>query len=155
MDLAIVTVQRVGDVRKMKWSDIKDDKLFVAQEKTGMKIIIPVDVKLDTLSLSLRDIITRCENRVIKGETIISSDKGESFADKTLTKRFAKARDLANITWEGINPPPFHEIRSLASRLYEKEMGKEFSQKILGHKSAQTTDKYRDVRGSEWIETEV
>ncbi|HHL2708969.1 TPA: tyrosine-type recombinase/integrase [Yersinia enterocolitica] len=155
MDLAIVTGQRVGDVRKMKWTDIKDDKLFVEQEKTGMRIIIPFNVKLDTLSLSLRDIISRCENRAIKGETIISSEKGESFADKTLTKRFAKARDLANISWEGINPPPFHEIRSLASRLYEKEMGKEFSQKILGHKSAQTTDKYRDVRGSEWIEIEV
>lgn len=155
MDLAIITGQRVGDVRQMKWADIKDDKLFIEQEKTGMRIVIPFDVKLDTLSLSLRDIISRCENRPIKGETIISSEKGEAFADKTLTKRFARARDLANITWEGVNPPPFHEIRSLASRLYEKEKGEAFSQKILGHKSAQTTDKYRDVRGSEWIEIEV
>lgn len=152
MDLAIVTGQRVGDVRKMKWADIKDDKLFVEQEKTGMRLVIPLDLRIDTLSLSLRDIISRCEKRPVKGVTIISSEKGEPFADKTLTKRFARARDLASITWEGTNPPPFHEIRSLASRLYEKEKGKEFAQKILGHKSSQTTDKYRDVRGSEWIE---
>ncbi|CNI68207.1 integrase [Yersinia frederiksenii] len=152
MDLAIVTGQRAGDIRKMKWEDIKEDKLFIEQEKTGMKLMIPLDVRIDTLSLSLRDIISRCGNRAIKGETIISSEKGETFADKTISSRFTKARALADITWEGIDPPSFHEIRSLSARLYEKEKGKEFSQKILGHKSSQTTDTYRDVRSSEWIE---
>ncbi|PWC20883.1 integrase [Brenneria roseae subsp. roseae] len=48
------------------------------------------------------------------------------------------------------SPPPFHEIRSLIGRLYEKERGKKFAQKLLGHKSAKMTDKYLDSRGKEY-----
>ncbi|MBN3229412.1 tyrosine-type recombinase/integrase [Pectobacterium brasiliense] len=48
-------------------------------------------------------------------------------------------------------PPIFHEIRSLAGRLYDKERGKEFAQKLLGHKSAKMTEKYLDTRGKGYI----
>ncbi|WP_083764713.1 tyrosine-type recombinase/integrase [Sodalis glossinidius] len=58
-----------------------------------------------------------------------------------------------HLTWER-NPPPFHEIRSLAARLYTDEKGRDYAQKLLGHKSSEMTDKYRDVRGSEWAEIE-
>ncbi|MGE4684365.1 tyrosine-type recombinase/integrase [Yersinia enterocolitica] len=51
-----------------------------------------------------------------------------------------------------ISPPSFHEIRSLASRLYEAEYGKEFAQKLLGHKSMKMTDVYLDSRKNEWVE---
>ncbi|WP_315851103.1 tyrosine-type recombinase/integrase [Yersinia aldovae] len=49
-------------------------------------------------------------------------------------------------------PPSFHEIRSLASRLYEAEYGKEFAQKLLGHKSMKMTNVYLDSRKNEWVE---
>ncbi|WP_425288640.1 tyrosine-type recombinase/integrase [Yersinia enterocolitica] len=45
----------------------------------------------------------------------------------------------------------FHEIRSLAGRLYEKEKGKEFAMKLLGHKSEKMTNKYLDTRGKEYV----
>ena len=50
-----------------------------------------------------------------------------------LTRAFAEIRDSTGLKF-GPNPPPFHEIRSLASRLYEKERGEEFAQRLLGHK---------------------
>ena len=37
MLLAIVTGQRLGDISRMKFSDIWDDHLHVEQEKTGSK----------------------------------------------------------------------------------------------------------------------
>lgn len=49
-----------------------------------------------------------------------------------------------------VSPPTFHEIRSLAGRLYEKEKGKEFARNLLGHKSEKMTDKYLDARGKEY-----
>lgn len=41
MLLALVTGQRLGDISRMKFSDIWDDHLHVIQEKTGSKIAIP------------------------------------------------------------------------------------------------------------------
>lgn len=51
---------------------------------------------------------------------------------------------------EGKTPPTFHEIRSLASRLYNKQGIDD--QALLGHKSGTMTAAYRDVRGAEWVE---
>nr|WP_234809400.1 integrase [Candidatus Hamiltonella defensa] len=34
--------------------------------------------------------------------------------------------------------------------MHSDEKDKEFAQKLLGHKSANMTDQYRNSRGSEW-----
>jgi integrase len=68
----------------------------------------------------------------------------------SLTKKFVAARKQTGITFAD-SPPTFHEIRSLAGRLYEREKGKEFAMKLLGHKSVKMTDKYLDTRGKEYV----
>lgn len=75
----------------------------------------------------------------------------------TITQMFQKVRDELMLDGEmtvaaGKTPPSFHEIRSLAARLYTEQYGKEFAQALLGHKSALMTDLYRDIRGREWTE---
>ncbi len=67
-----------------------------------------------------------------------------------LTKAFVKARNASTLDL-GDNPPTFHEIRSLASRLYSMEKGEEFAQRLLGHKSALMTKKYLDLGGKEYV----
>jgi integrase len=52
-------------------------------------------------------------------------------------------------------PPTFHELRSLAARLYSEQHSADFSQAIPGHQSASMTAIYRDVRGAEWIEVKL
>ncbi|EKN5932277.1 integrase [Yersinia enterocolitica] len=42
-------------------------------------------------------------------------------------------------------------MRNLAGRLYEKEKGKKFAMKLLGHKSEKMTNKYLDTRGKEYV----
>ncbi|ERH71382.1 MULTISPECIES: tyrosine-type recombinase/integrase [Serratia] len=49
------------------------------------------------------------------------------------------------------SPPTCHEVRSLAVRLYEKERGKDFAQKLLGHSSETMTLKYLNTRGKEYV----
>ncbi|EME67634.1 integrase [Paramagnetospirillum caucaseum] len=69
----------------------------------------------------------------------------------SITAAFAEARDKTGLTWPaGKTPPTFHEIRSLAARLYAGQ-GID-AQALLGHKSPDMAALYRDLRGSEWIE---
>lgn len=67
-----------------------------------------------------------------------------------LTKKFVAARKASGLSFEE-SPPTFHEIRSLAGRLYEKERGKDFAQKLLGHSSETMTLKYLNTRGKEYV----
>ncbi|ONF73369.1 integrase [Salmonella enterica subsp. enterica serovar Typhimurium] len=62
-----------------------------------------------------------------------------------LTKTFVKARKASGVNFSN-NPPTFHEIRSLAGRLYKNEHGEVFAQKLLGHTSENTTKLYLDER---------
>lgn len=40
--LLYYTGQRIGDVLKMRWSDIRDGKIYVEQQKTGKELLIPM-----------------------------------------------------------------------------------------------------------------
>ena len=40
--LALFTGQRQGDVLQMKWSDVRDGVVSVVQEKTGVRVWIPI-----------------------------------------------------------------------------------------------------------------
>ncbi|MBJ9161783.1 tyrosine-type recombinase/integrase [Citrobacter farmeri] len=63
----------------------------------------------------------------------------------SLTKGFVKARKNSGESFSD-HPPSFHEIRSLSGRLHEDISGKDFVQKLFGHRSEKMTEKYLDVR---------
>jgi len=150
-EIALITGQRVSDIAKMKWSDIYDEKLHVEQKKTGFKVALPLGLSITALGLSLQDVIDRCHQRYRNCETIIATRTGSELIEDSISKAFTIARDKTGLKWEK-SPPSFHEIRSLAARLYSEERGSDFAQKVLGHKSQAMTAVYRDNRGSEWSE---
>ena len=155
MLLALVTGQRLGDISKMKFSDIWDDHLHVIQEKTGSKIAIPLSLRLNAINWSLRDVVARCRDYAVSPYlvhfflTTSQAERGAQVKSNTLTMNFSKARDLAEIDWGTGTPATFHEQRSLSERLY-KEQGID-TRKLLGHKTQQQTDRYHDDRGKSWI----
>ncbi|EPX9802322.1 site-specific integrase [Escherichia coli] len=155
MLLALVTGQRLGDISKMKFSDIWDDHLHVEQEKTGSKIAIPLSLRLNTINWSLRDIIARCRDYAVSlylvhfFRSTSQAERGAQVKSNTLTMNFSKARDLAGIDWGDGTPATFHEQRSLSERLY-REQGID-TQKLLGHKSPNQTARYHDDRGKDWV----
>lgn len=154
MLLALVTGQRLGDISKMKFSDIWDDHLHVIQEKTGSKIAIPLSLRLNAINWSLRDVVARCRDYAVSPFLIhffratSQAERGAQVKANTLTMNFSKARDLAEIDWGTGTPATFHEQRSLSERLY-KEQGID-TRKLLGHKTQQQTDRYHDDRGKDW-----
>lgn len=154
MLLALVTGQRLGDISRMKFSDIWDDHLHVIQEKTGSKIAIPLSLRLNAINWSLRDVVARCRDYAVSAYLVhffrstSQAERGAQVKANTLTMNFSKARDLARIDWGEGSPATFHEQRSLSERLY-KEQGLD-TQKLLGHKAQQQTDRYHDDRGKGW-----
>ncbi|HGF6064296.1 TPA: site-specific integrase [Escherichia coli] len=154
MLLALVTGQRLGDISRMKFSDIWDDHLHVVQEKTRSKIAIPLSLRLNAINWSLRDVVARCRDYAVSPYLVhffrstSQAERGAQVKSNTLTMNFSKARDLAEINWGEGSPATFHEQRSLSERLY-KEQGLD-TQKLLGHKTQQQTDRYHDDRGKGW-----
>ncbi|KNC11536.1 integrase [Pantoea sp. RIT-PI-b] len=155
MNLALLTGQRREDITRMKFSDISEGRLFITQGKTGHKLALPLSLKINELALSLESVIEACKKDNPSDSLIYSSvrrggRKAGPVAPDALTGSFAEAREASGLVF-GTNPPTFHEIRSLASRLYEVENGEDFAQRLLGHKNIAMTKKYLDSRGQEYV----
>lgn len=161
LKLALLSGQRREDIARWRPEDVRDGFLWVDQEKTGAKLKLPLTLSLDALSQTLGDVVAEClSSGVANPEAIVHARQfahrvypGKGLRPELLTKAFADARKSVDVG--GGNPPTFHEIRSLSGRLYEEQHGERFAQRLLGHKSAQTTAVYLDTRGSEWMNVDV
>jgi len=141
--LALITGQRRSDLVKMRFSDIWDDALHIKQHKTGTLIALPLDLTLDAISVSLRDLIEDCKSYTTKGETLLRKHNGESLGDASLSARFEITREKALGSIQ--HPPSLHECRSLSERLYRVQGIN--TMMLLGHKHQTMTDLYNDDRG--------
>ncbi|XBS71922.1 tyrosine-type recombinase/integrase [Acerihabitans sp. KWT182] len=128
-------------------------------KKNGARIAIPLTIRLRVLDLSLQQVIDKClidsrsDYLISSSSTKAGRNPGALNAD-SITKAFVRALKDSEINYED-SPPSFHEIKSLASRLYAAEYGMEFVQKLLGHKSMKMTSLYLDSRGTEWVEIQA
>lgn len=157
MNNALLTGQRREDIAGMRFVDYKEGWLFIEQGKTGHKLQQDGRIRLEAIGMSIDEAIKACRNRVISKYLIHhtrTSGKykaGDQVSPDGLSDAFATARDALGIkAAPGKTPPTFHEIRSLAERLYKKEYGQEFAQAIMGHKHAKMTAEYDDLRGGGW-----
>ena len=143
MTLALVTGQRRSDIAEMKKSNVKRNYLLVDQYKTGAKIALPIKLECKKIGTSLRDIIESTNN------DYLICHNNEKIKLNNITRQFSRLRDrvFSRDYWTG-TPTTFHEIRSLAERLYREQRIDTMT--LLGHKSQQMTDKYNDNRGREY-----
>ncbi|MFA6051527.1 MAG: phage integrase Arm DNA-binding domain-containing protein [Methylobacter sp.] len=137
---------------------VDGDFFHVLQQKTGALLRIPLALKLDILNMSLGDVIANCRKSGVLSKRLIHHDKnnfkhspGDPVHQNTISRGFQRARELTTLTWEGKNPPTFHEQRSLSERLYADQGGINTTI-LLGHKSAKMTAVYHDVRNADWLE---
>lgn len=156
MMLALVTGQRRDDIANMKFADYKDGYLHVAQGKSGGETKLQIDgaIRLAKIGVSVGEVVAACRDLIVSRHLVhytersIMAKPGDMVQGPRIAVAFQKARDKAGIVaTEGRTPPSFHEIRSLSERLYREEFGADFAQAMLGHKSAQMTSKYDDMRG--------
>lgn len=158
MMLALLTGQRIEDIVEMKFSDYKDGFLYITQGKTGYKLQQDGSIRLDAAGMTIAECIKQCRDRYISKFMVHHTRKsstcqpGEQVTSHGLSAAFTRARVDCEIValQSGGTPPTFHEIRSLAERLYKKQYGAEFAQAIMGHKHAKMTAEYDDLRGGGW-----
>lgn len=167
MLLGLVTAQRREDISLMEFSSISEGRLHVVQGKvkgkaagrTGTPLRLSLDIRLEAIGISIGDAIRQCRDDVVSRRLIHHTRRtthakpGDPVHRDTISRGFARARELSGVTWDG-PPPTYHEIRSLSARLYGAQ-GNVDVQALLGHKDASTTDVYRDARGHEWVDVGV
>ncbi|RXJ68710.1 integrase [Veronia nyctiphanis] len=155
--LGITTGLRRSDLCNLKFTDVKDDHLFVKLSKARgqTKLAFPLTLTSPLTDMTLADIIEMCRSTGIKSDYLLHQTgknaperRGKRILPNGLSMAFKELRDASGLSWDSPSPPSFHEIRSLAERIYS-EHGYD-TQTLLGHKTRKMTDRYHDARGSEY-----
>lgn len=149
--LALVTGQRRSDLEKMQFGDVWDDHLHVCQAKTGMRLAIPLGLRLDEIGVSVGEAIEACRKYAVNEDYLLRKHNGQPLGMASLSARFEEAREGALPVFASGHPPSLHECRSLSERLYRAQGINTMT--LLGHKHQAMTDVYNDDRGlsrGEW-----
>ncbi|RDH44653.1 integrase [Zooshikella ganghwensis] len=165
MDLAIITLQRRSDLLRLKFSDIKDGRLYLVQSKTekhGDCARLAIG-----LGPSLKKVIKRARCTGINSPLLIHKQpqriltgQGHWSAVKPdyLSRSFSKARDASGI-YENISKeilPTFHELRSLGGLLYEQQgWSKAQVRQLMGHTSDKMTEHYLKGHDTRWTQVDA
>ncbi|MGO1500792.1 MAG: phage integrase Arm DNA-binding domain-containing protein [Marinobacter sp.] len=161
MDLALITLQRRGDVARMKFESVSDGRLLVVQEKTEKYdtgyLAIAVGPKLDKVIKRCRDdvaspyLVHRRPERKIKDRA--GMDHWTQVKPQMITRSFAEARDESGL-FDNVpetERPTFHEIRALGIKSL-RDRGAD-PQKLAGHATAKMTNNYDSGHDEiRWVE---
>ena len=159
MLLALVSGQDLSTVGRWERSNQEGAYAVLTRGKTGVRIAIPLELRLNVIGLSLAEVIARCRTTGVVSKYMIhhvrgnvKAPKGSPIKLKTISEKFLEARRLAGYTAE--NDPTWHEIRSLSKRLYDDQGGVD-TKALLGHMSQATADLYANSRGLEPIKVRL
>lgn len=173
IDIAMLTTQRRIDIINMKWSDIKEGFLHVAQEKTtdnpedSFDILEGAGYVRIKINDELQRVLNRCKDNVVSPYIIHRVPKGKTKnRDQTkehwtqveaqyVSREFLKAVKLSNAYPElnGRQLPSFHEIRALSIHLHKKA-GKS-AQTLAGHATEKMTEVYASGHEIIWNDADV
>jgi enterobacteria phage integrase len=168
MVLALVSGQPREVVAGLRKPAIGPEFLTVLRGKTQVRIEIPLALRLDAIGKSLAEALVDCQSTVRSMRAgcdyVVhharphgNAPLGSGVHPDRLSHSFTAARRLAGIPDvlpDGKLAPTFHEIRSLAKRLYKAQGGVD-SKALLGHLTEKMSDLYADSRGAEPIRVKL
>lgn len=151
MLLALVSGQDRSTVARWTRASVEGDISVVRRTKTGVRIAIPLALRMDAVGLSLREVIAKCKATGVVSQYLIHHvrngakvKRGDPVSIGAVSVAFANARRLAGIPDAGA--PTFHEIRSLSKRTYQ-EQGNVDTKALLGHLTDEAANLYANPRG--------
>jgi len=160
MTLARITLQRPGDLVRLKYADIRDGYLYIQQSKSAglptanLKIRIWPELHKTIQATRTPPLSPYVLHRHSKRRTSDRQRINNSVTREFLSKTFARYRTAAGIeAAPGREPPTFYELVSLGARWYEANgYPKSFIQALKGHTDEKTTDIYLDDEQTKWTE---
>lgn len=160
MALLLVSGQDREDCAFAEFTDIRDGCWWNERGKTGARIALPLEIRLDAFGMSLDEVVRQCRSTGIVSRHLIHQTErakgarlGKRMHVDKITRVFKSELAKLGLDWGGKTPPTIHEIRSLSARLYKAE-GRVNPQELLGHRDPRTTLIYTDGRG-EWVRVGV
>jgi len=161
MNLAVVTAQRREEICGARFTEFHDGGWYCEQGKTGNRVFIPLEIRIEVLGLSLDDVVRDCRKTGVVSPYLVhqtqpfgNSPVGSHIWLDTVSRRFTDALATLALDWGDRSPPTFHEIRSLSERLYAAQGGVN-TQELLGHRDPRMTQVYHDARGAEWVRVKI
>lgn len=162
--LALVSAQRREDVARAQFKDFKDGGWWLTQasEKTDHphRIFIPNELSPSGFGKSLGDVVANARRSGAVSRYVVHQTRGQGQSRvgnalrlSTVSRAFTEAVEALGIDWGAKTPPTFHEIRSLALRLYG-DQGVNV-QLLAGHSDPDTTAIYLDSRGQDYARVTV
>jgi integrase len=164
MELSLITLQGRYEVCNMKFSDIRDDCMYVVREKTQKNEWAHLRIKMNPALIKLKSraqqsgivspfFVHRNPKRRVRAE---NKEHWTQLALNDFTKRFRELRDKTGL-FDDVpkeNRPTFHEIRSLGAWLYEKQGfdGTDYVQKLMAHSDEKMTKYYQSGHEERWMD---
>ena len=173
IDLAMLTTQRRIDIINMKWTDIYDGYLHVAQEKTTddpedefefLEGAGYIRIKVDA---ELQKVLDRCKDNILSpfiihraarnwGRPMKNKKEHWTQIDKQyLSLQFSVAVKKSNAypNLVGRQVPSFHEVRALSIFMHKKA-GKS-AQQLAGHTTEKMTEVYASGHEISWNDVDI
>lgn len=172
IDLSLLTTQRRSDIVNLRWTDIYDGYIHIAQQKTTddpiddfevMEGAGYVRIKIDS---ELQKVLDRCKSGKVQSPFVISQiprrkTKNENKEHWTqilpqyLSEEFLRIVKLSRAypKLKGRQIPTFHEIRALAIFLHKK--AGHSAQALAGHSNEKMTHHYESGHEIVWNDVDV
>jgi len=157
MDAALYTLQRRGDLVRIKIDDYQNDTLPIIQQKTGTAIRIKANDGLKSLvrrsqwSGVASPFLVHKKPHRRRREYLGRKEHHTQVTPAMLSREFARLRQKVTQT-----SATFHEIRSLGGRLLiEQGFSQEFVQVLMGHTTQSMTEHYLEDGSINWIQAEA
>lgn len=134
---------RIGEIRGLQWTDVKDGQLTVrrALDKETGEVIAPKHNKVRTVPLSPR-IIAALADLPRRGLWVVSRLDGGALNYYELSRAVNAIYDRANVTRPR---SPVHCMRHTFGTVMARRVPLGVLQQLMGHADVQTTMRYVDV----------
>lgn len=167
MELALITLQGRYEVCNMKFTDVKDGRIFIVREKTKKNEWAHISIEINE---TIQDILTRSRKSGLVSPFVVHREPErrnkakdrEHWTQLTLNDFTAKFRDIRDSCsiFAGVpreERPTFHEIRALGAWLYEKQGFDRGSyvQQLMAHSDEKMTQYYQSGHEQKWMQVKA
>jgi integrase len=137
MDIAVESGMRQGEIHRLRWSDVDEQRGVIHLYRKDKKAEGGRSKQKIPLLKGVREVLLRARNESEQGDNLFKVQRAASISD-----RFARL--TAKV---GIDDLRFHDLRHEAiSRMFERGMKVEQVRVVSGHRSLDQLSRYINLR---------